>query len=203
MSSASRSRRSSGRTDMSELTTATAATLAARIASREVSAEEVTRAHLDRVAEVGGEISAFLHVGADRALESARAVDARVAAGEGVGPLAGVPIARRGVLTTPGAPTTCAPQLQAGSPPPYDATVTARLREAGMPILGKTNLDEFAMGSSTENSAYGPTRNPWDHARTPGGSGGGSAAALASHQAPVAVGTDTGGSIRQPAALTA
>ena len=188
---------------MSELTTATAATLAARIASREVSAEEVTRAHLDRIAEVDGEINAFLHVGADRALESARAVDARIAAGEEVGPLAGVPIALKDVFTTTDAPTTCASKMLEGYLSPYDATVTARLREAGMPILGKTNLDEFAMGSSTENSAYGPTRNPWDHARTPGGSGGGSAAALASHQAPVAVGTDTGGSIRQPAALTA
>jgi len=188
---------------MSELTTATAATLAARIASREVSAEEVTRAHLDRIAEVDGEINAFLHVGADRALESARAVDARIAAGEEVGPLAGVPVALKDVFTTTDAPTTCASKMLEGYLSPYDATVTARLREAGMPILGKTNLDEFAMGSSTENSAYGPTRNPWDHARTPGGSGGGSAAALASHQAPVAVGTDTGGSIRQPAALTA
>lgn len=188
---------------MTELTTATAAELAARIASREVSSEEVTRAHLDRISEVDGEINAFLHVGADEALAAARAVDTRLAAGEQLGPLAGVPIALKDVFTTTDAPTTCASKMLEGYMSPYDATVTTKLREAGIPILGKTNLDEFAMGSSTENSAYGPTRNPWDHTRTPGGSGGGSAAALASNQAPIAVGTDTGGSIRQPAALTA
>src|SRR5699024_7728856 len=149
MSSASRSRRSSGRTDMSELTTATAATLAARIASREVSAEEVTRAHLDRIAEVDGEINAFLHVGADRALESARAVDARIAAGEEVGPLAGVPVALKDVFTTTDAPTTCASKMLEGYLSPYDAAVTARLREAGMPILGQPNRDDVRQGAST------------------------------------------------------
>ena len=188
---------------MTDLTTATAAELAGRIASREVSSEEVTRAYLDRISEVDGEINAFLHVGADAALEAARAVDTRLAAGEKLGPLAGVPVALKDVFTTTDAPTTCASKMLEGYISPYDATVTTRLRAAGIPILGKTNLDEFAMGSSTENSAYGPTRNPWDHDRTPGGSGGGSAAALASRQAPLAVGTDTGGSIRQPAALTA
>ena len=188
---------------MTELTTATAADLAARIAAREVSSEEVTRAHLERIAEVDGEINAFLHVGADEALAAARAVDARLAAGEELGPLAGVPIALKDVFTTTDAPTTCGSRMLEGYRSPYDATVTTRLREAGIPILGKTNMDEFAMGSSTENSAYGPTRNPWDPSRTPGGSGGGSAAALASHQAPLASGTDPGGSIRQPAALTA
>ena len=188
---------------MTELTTATAAELAGRIAAREVSSEEVTRAHLDQIGKVDGEINAFLHVGADAALEAARAVDARLAAGEELGPLAGVPVALKDVFTTTDAPTTCASKMLEGYMSPYDATVTTRLRAAGIPILGKTNLDEFAMGSSTENSAYGPTRNPWDHSRTPGGSGGGSAAALASNQAPIAVGTDTGGSIRQPAALTA
>ncbi|PAY23079.1 Asp-tRNA(Asn)/Glu-tRNA(Gln) amidotransferase GatCAB subunit A [Dietzia natronolimnaea] len=188
---------------MSTLTTATAAELARRIAAGEVSSEEVTRAHLDRISEVDGEINAFLHVGADEALEAARAVDARRAAGEELGPLAGVPVALKDVFTTTDAPTTCGSRMLEGYRSPYDATVTARLREAGIPILGKTNMDEFAMGSSTENSAYGPTRNPWDTSRTPGGSGGGSAAALASHQAPIAIGTDTGGSIRQPAALTA
>ncbi|MBB1033812.1 Asp-tRNA(Asn)/Glu-tRNA(Gln) amidotransferase subunit GatA [Dietzia sp. CQ4] len=188
---------------MSSLTTATAAELAGRIAAREVSSEEVTRAHLDRISEVDGEINAFLHVGADEALEAARTVDARLSAGEELGPLAGVPIALKDVFTTIDAPTTCGSRMLEGYRSPYDATVTARLREAGIPILGKTNMDEFAMGSSTENSAYGPTRNPWDPSRTPGGSGGGSAAALASHQAPIAIGTDTGGSIRQPAALTA
>ena len=188
---------------MTELTTATAAELAGRIAAREVSSEEVTRAHLDRIDEVDGEINAFLHVGADEALRAARDVDTRLAAGEELGPLAGVPIALKDVFTTTDAPTTCGSRILEGYRSPYDATVTARLREAGIPILGKTNMDEFAMGSSTENSAYGPTRNPWDPSRTPGGSGGGSAAALASHQAPIAIGTDTGGSIRQPAALTA
>lgn len=188
---------------MTDLTTATAAELAGRIAAREVSSEEVTRAYLDRIAEVDGEINAFLHVGADAALDAARAVDSRLAAGEELGPLAGVPVALKDVFTTTDAPTTCASRMLEGYMSPYDATVTRRLRAAGIPILGKTNLDEFAMGSSTENSAYGPTRNPWDHDRTPGGSGGGSAAALASFQAPLAVGTDTGGSIRQPAALTA
>ena len=188
---------------MTDLTTATAAELAGRISAREVSSEEVTRAHLDRITEVDGEINAFLHVGSDAALDAARAVDARLAAGEQLGPLAGVPVALKDVFTTTDAPTTCASKMLEGYMSPYDATVTTRLRAAGIPILGKTNLDEFAMGSSTENSAYGPTRNPWDHTRTPGGSGGGSAAALASHQAPIAVGTDTGGSIRQPAALTA
>ena len=188
---------------MTELTTATAADLAARIAAREVSSEEVTRAHLDQIEKVDGEINAFLHVGADAALDAARAVDARLAAGEELGPLAGVPLALKDVFTTTDAPTTCGSKMLEGYMSPYDATVTARLREAGIPILGKTNMDEFAMGSSTENSAYGPTRNPWDRSRTAGGSGGGSAAALASHQAPLAIGTDTGGSIRQPAALTA
>ena len=188
---------------MTELTTATAAQLARRIAAREVSSEEVTRAHLDRIAEVDSELNAFLHVGVDEALAAARAVDARLAAGDELGPLAGVPVALKDVFTTTDAPTTCGSRMLEGYRSPYDATVTSKLREAGIPILGKTNMDEFAMGSSTENSAYGPTRNPWDPSRTPGGSGGGSAAALASHQAPLAIGTDTGGSIRQPAALTA
>ena len=185
------------------LTGATAAELGRRIAAREVTSEEVTRAHLDRIAEVDGRINAFLHVGADEAIEAARAVDARLAAGEELGPLAGVPLALKDVFTTTDAPTTCGSRILEGYRAPFDATVTERLRRAGTPILGKTNMDEFAMGSSTENSAYGPTRNPWDTSRTPGGSGGGSSAALASHQAPLAIGTDTGGSIRQPAALTA
>ncbi len=179
-----------------------AATLASAIARGEVSSEEVTRAHLDRIAEVDGEVHAFLHVLNDEAMESARAIDARRAAGERLGPLAGVPLALKDVLTMTGVPTTCGSRILEGWRPPYDSTVVERLRAADVVILGKTNMDEFAMGSSTEHSAYGPTRNPWDLERIPGGSGGGSAAALAAFEAPLAIGTDTGGSIRQPASVT-
>ena len=178
-----------------------AAELAEKIAAKEVTSEEVTRAHLDRIAEIDGDINAFLHVGAEQALDAARAADKAIAQGS-AGPLAGVPVALKDVFTTADAPTTCGSKILEGYMSPYDSTVTKKLREAGMPILGKTNMDEFAMGSSTENSAYGPTHNPYDTTKTPGGSGGGSAAALASFQAPLAIGTDTGGSIRQPAALT-
>ncbi|MFC8527031.1 Asp-tRNA(Asn)/Glu-tRNA(Gln) amidotransferase subunit GatA [Nocardia sp. NPDC057227] len=189
---------------MSDATQLSAAELAAKIHARELSSEEVTRAHLDRIAEVDGEYHAFLHIAPEAALAAARVVDASLAAGaEPASPLAGVPLALKDVFTTTDMPTTCASKILDGWISPYDATVTAKLRAAGIPILGKTNMDEFAMGSSTENSAYGPTRNPWDTTRIPGGSGGGSAAALASYQAPLAIGTDTGGSIRQPAAVTA
>ncbi|RCK71100.1 Asp-tRNA(Asn)/Glu-tRNA(Gln) amidotransferase subunit GatA [Desertihabitans brevis] len=187
---------------MSELLHRTAAELAAGIAAGEHSSEEVTRAHLDRIEAVDEVVHAFLHVDGERALEAARAVDAKVAAGEPLGPLAGVPLGLKDVLTMRGAPTTCGSRMLRDWHPPYDATVTRRLLEAGLVVLGKTNMDEFAMGSSTENSAYGPTRNPWDTSRIPGGSGGGSAAALAAFEAPLTIGTDTGGSIRQPAAVT-
>ena len=187
-----------------ELVRLDAATLGAKIAAGEVSSTEVTQACLDQIAATDERYHAFLHVGADQALAAAARIDAAVAAGDDLpSPLAGVPLALKDVFTTTDMPTTCGSRILQGWVSPYDATVTARIREAGIPILGKTNMDEFAMGSSTENSAYGPTRNPWDTERVPGGSGGGSAAALAAFQAPLAIGSDTGGSIRQPAALTA
>ena len=179
-----------------------AAGLAAGLVAGDVSSVEATQASLDRIAELDGDLHAFLHVDADGALATARAVDAKRAAGEPLHPLAGVPIALKDIVTTTGLPTTCGSRILDGWIPPYDATVTARIKAAGLPILGKTNMDEFAMGSSTEHSAYGPTRNPWDTGRVPGGSGGGSAAAVAAGLAPLALGTDTGGSIRQPGALT-
>ena len=185
------------------LASLTAAELAEKIHSREITSREVTQAFLDRIAETNEELNSFLHVGAEEALAAADAVDKALDAGEEpASGLAGVPLALKDLLVTTDAPTTAASKMLEGYVSPYDATVTKRLREAGIPILGKTNLDEFAMGSSNENSAFGPAHNPYDTERTPGGSGGGTAAALASGQAPLGIGTDTGGSIRQPAALT-
>ncbi|MEU8167961.1 Asp-tRNA(Asn)/Glu-tRNA(Gln) amidotransferase subunit GatA [Micromonospora sp. NPDC049004] len=187
---------------MSDLTRMTATEIAALVAGGETSAVEVTRAHLDRIAAVDEQVHAFLHVDTDGALAAAREVDERRAAGEVLGTLAGVPVAVKDVLATRGVPTTVGSKILEGWRPPYDATIVQRLREAGTVMLGKTNMDEFAMGSSTEYSAYGPTHNPWDLSRIPGGSGGGSAAALAAYEAPLAIGSDTGGSIRQPGAVT-
>ena len=187
---------------MSDLTRLDAADMGRRIASREVSSREVTQACLDRIAVVDGAVHAFLAVDADRALAAADAIDARIAAGETLGPLAGVPIALKDLLCYQGLPTTASSRILEGWMPPYDATIVKRMLNAGLVILGKTNLDEFALGSSTETSAFGPSHNPWDLDRIPGGSGGGSAASLAAFEAPLAIGTDTGGSIRQPAAVT-
>jgi aspartyl-tRNA(Asn)/glutamyl-tRNA(Gln) amidotransferase subunit A len=186
---------------VTDLTRLSAAALSEKLTAREVSSVEVTQAHLDRITAVDGDIHAFLHV-SDAALDTAAAIDARRSAGETLSPLAGVPVAIKDVLCTLDMPSTAGSKILEGWVPPYDATVVRKLREAGMVPLGKTNMDEFAMGSSTEHSAYGPTRNPWDLDRIPGGSGGGSAAAVAAFEAPLALGSDTGGSIRQPAAVT-
>src|SRR5690242_6040734 len=185
-----------------DLVRATAAELARRLAAKEVSAVEVARAHLDRIADVDERVHAILHVDAEGALAAAAAVDEARARGEKLGPLAGVPVAVKDVMATRGVPTTAGSKILEGWRPPHDATIVTRMRQAGVVILAKTNMDEFALGSSTEYLAYGPTRNPWDLARIPGGSGGGSSAAIAAYEAPLAIGTDTGGSIRQPAAVT-
>jgi len=187
---------------MTDLTQHTAADLAGLIASGQASAVEVAQAHLDRIGAVDDRVRAFLHVDTEGALRAAQAVDARRAAGDQLGPLAGVPLAMKDVVVTEGVPTTAGSKILEGWVPPYDATISRRVKDAGIVMLGKTNMDEFAMGSSTENSAYGPTHNPWDLSRGPGGSGGGSAAAVAAFEAPLGIGTDTGGSIRQPAAVT-
>jgi aspartyl-tRNA(Asn)/glutamyl-tRNA(Gln) amidotransferase subunit A len=187
---------------MADLTRLSARELASLIASGETSAVEVATAHLDRITAVDEKVHAFLHVDRDGALNAARVVDEKRARGAALGPLAGVPLALKDVLTQKDVPTTCGSRILEGWRPPYDSTVVRKLREADVVILGKTNMDEFAMGSSTENSAFGVTRNPWDLERIPGGSSGGSSAAVSSFEAPLAIGTDTGGSIRQPAAVT-
>ena len=187
---------------MTEIITRPAHEQAALLAAGEISAVELAQAHLDQIEAINPALNAFLHVDADGALATAAEVDARRAAGERLSQLAGVPIAVKDNFCTSGLPTTCGSRMLEGWIPPYDATVVTRLREAGLVILGKTNMDEFAMGSSTETSAFGPSRNPWDLERIPGGSGGGSSAAIAGCLAPLALGSDTGGSIRQPGAVT-
>ena len=176
--------------------------MAQALSQGEISSVELTQAHLDQISAVDSDVHAFLHVDTEGALSQAKDIDARRKAGEKLSPLAGVPLALKDVMVQKGIPTTCGSKMLEGWRPPYDSTVVTRLKDNGIIILGKTNMDEFAMGSSTENSAYGPTHNPWDLTRIPGGSGGGSSAALAAFEAPLAIGTDTGGSIRQPAAVT-
>jgi aspartyl-tRNA(Asn)/glutamyl-tRNA(Gln) amidotransferase subunit A len=187
---------------VSDLTRMSASELSDALAAGQTTSVEITKAHLDRIAAVDDAVHAFLHVDSDGALAQAAAADARRAQEGPTPPLLGVPIAVKDVVVTKGLPTTSGSRILEGWVPPYDATVAARLRGAGLPILGKTNMDEFAMGSSTEHSAFGPTHNPWDLSRIPGGSGGGSSAAVTAFEAPLAIGTDTGGSIRQPAAVT-
>jgi len=179
----------------------TLAELSAGLLAGDFSSVELTTHFLDRIQSLDGQLNSFITVTAEGALEQARAADQRIAAGD-AGPLTGIPMAHKDIFCTKGVRTSCGSHMLDNFISPYDATVVTRLAEAGMVMLGKTNMDEFAMGSSNETSYYGPVRNPWDSARVPGGSSGGSAAAVAARLVPAVTGTDTGGSIRQPAALT-
>ena len=186
---------------MSAFTQTSALEIASAVRSKKASASEVIEAHLARIAEKDGAIGAYLERGEEVARAAARDVDLKVAKGEDPGPLAGVPVSIKDVMHVAGLPTTCGSQILKGFRPPYEATAVARLRAAGAVILGKLNMDEFAMGSSNENSSFHPVRNPWNTACVPGGSSGGSAAAVSAGFATIALGSDTGGSIRQPAAF--
>ncbi|WP_166823381.1 Asp-tRNA(Asn)/Glu-tRNA(Gln) amidotransferase subunit GatA [Brevibacterium limosum] len=187
---------------MTELTKKSALELAAGLASGEFSSVEVTQAHLDRIASTEDDFNSFITVTDELALATAKAVDAKRSAGEDLHALAGVPVALKDLVVTEGVATTAGSKMLENWVPPYESTVHNKVKNAGLPVLGKTNLDEFAMGSTTEHSAFGNTRNPWNLEHVPGGSSGGAAAALAGFQAPLSVGTDTGGSVRQPAAFT-
>ena len=180
---------------------ATLTDISAALAARRISSVELTQLHLERIAKYNAALNAFITVHSGKSLAQARAADARIAQGEG-GPLTGVPIAHKDIFCAKGWLTTCGSRMLSNFSAPYDAHVIERLNAAGAVILGKTNMDEFAMGSSSETSYFGPVKNPWDRSRVPGGSSGGSACAVAARIAPAATGTDTGGSIRQPAALS-
>lgn len=187
---------------MNELIQLSASELGAKLSAREVSAVEVVQAHLDRISEIDSTLNAFISVDEQTSISAAKEIDERRAAGDHLGELAGVPLAIKDVLVTTDMPTTAGSKILEGYLSPFDATVVAKAREAGLVNIGKTNMDEFAMGSSNENSAFGAVHNPWNLERVSGGSGGGSAVAVASYEAPLALGSDTGGSVRQPAAFT-
>src|SRR5881392_1684658 len=175
--------------------------LAAALAQKKISSAELTKLFLDRTSRLNGALNAFITVESEKSLAQARAADERIAKGDAK-PLTGIPVAHKDIFVTKGWRTTCGSKMLSNFVSPYDAHVIERFNAAGAVILGKTNMDEFAMGSSNENSFFGPVRNPWDLNAVPGGSSGGSATAVAARLAPAATGTDTGGSIRQPAAFT-